>query len=224
MDYDHVENPSAYGAAVRRNIINNARKTFMRNNPRAGEAMEWIWNHQERSRFAASLQGSLDSYGKLTPKQLEAVLKIIDGEDDRKKEREAKRLEIAAKSKHIGEVGQRIVVEGFVEAIIEISKPQFSRWDCDTTNIYKIRDKDGNMFCVKHIGLEVGGRETPDGEYAFKEFEVGHRVQVKGTIKQFDEYKGENQTWLFRPIAQKVTTDTGEIKLIKKGLVKITQF
>ena len=95
MNYEDIENPEAYMAAIERNIRNNAYKTWSRTQERADEIEQWLnVNGQvdgdklkimdgKGLSFADSLEFSLLKYGKLSPKQGAAVLKIIDGKADR---------------------------------------------------------------------------------------------------------------------------------------------
>ena len=88
-----IENPEAYSNAIKRNIIANARKTWFNTVERADEIEMWLdCNGGDGSNsFADSLGNALADYGKLSPKQCAAVLKIIDGNI-------AKKAEWAAKS------------------------------------------------------------------------------------------------------------------------------
>jgi len=96
MDWEDIEYPEAYMAAIERNIRNNAYKTWSRTQERADEIEQWLnVNGQfdgdnlkimdgKGLSFADSLEFSLLKYGKLSPKQCAAVLKCIDGAAERK--------------------------------------------------------------------------------------------------------------------------------------------
>jgi len=88
-----IENPEAYSNAIKRNIVANARKTWFKTVERAGEIEMWLNRNggDGSDSFADSLGNTLSDYGKLSPKQCAAVLKIIDGNI-------AKKAEWAAKS------------------------------------------------------------------------------------------------------------------------------
>jgi hypothetical protein len=81
-----IEYPEAYEAAIKRNICNNAYKTWRKTTERADEIEHWVnCNGGDGSNsFSDSLFNALLSYGKLTPKQCAAVLKCIDGCEERK--------------------------------------------------------------------------------------------------------------------------------------------
>lgn len=88
-----IEYPDAYEAAIKRNIRNNAYKTWRKTTERADEIERWVdCNGGDGSNsFSDSLFNALNSYGKLTPKQCAAVLKCIDGCEERKAKWAAKR-------------------------------------------------------------------------------------------------------------------------------------
>jgi hypothetical protein len=72
----NIENPVAYENAIKRNIIANARKTWLANTPRALEILDAVEAGREYNKgtviykegFMGSMASALDSYGKLTPK------------------------------------------------------------------------------------------------------------------------------------------------------------
>lgn len=86
--YQDIEHPAAYEAAIKARIINNARKTFWKKNERAGEVIEHIEMRAERygDEFAKSLLSAYTQYGKLTPKQYDAVCNMIDKATERRAE------------------------------------------------------------------------------------------------------------------------------------------
>ena len=90
-----IRNPEAYEAAVRGRIVQNAMKTWHKNQERSNEIENWIYinsvNNGGRSEFAQSLEFALYNYGKLSPRQCEVVLKKIDEAEDRQAQWEKKR-------------------------------------------------------------------------------------------------------------------------------------
>ena len=85
-----IENPEAYSNAIKRNIIANARKTWLKTQERADEIHTWLLSNAMSNEFARSLDEALSAYGKLSPNQGAAVLKIIDGNIAKKAEWAAK--------------------------------------------------------------------------------------------------------------------------------------
>ncbi len=68
----NIEHPAAYEAATLRNIINNASKTFYRTYPDAPEIVQFLGVNYGKNSFLTNLLDSLNTYGKLTEKQVMA--------------------------------------------------------------------------------------------------------------------------------------------------------
>ncbi len=177
-----IENEAAYEAATRRNIINNARKTFMKRE-RALDVVNWV--HSSRGSFAASLSESLINYGKLTDKQFAAVLRCIDRDAEKKAEWETKRLEAASRSQFVGTVGEKLTLTNVtVEAVLTVDAAQFSYYDRASQEIYLMRDEAGNRIVYRSkADLDV---------------QKGDIVNVTGRVKAHNNFRDENQTLLTR--------------------------
>lgn len=176
--YGYIENEAAYERAIRRNIVNNARKTFMKRD-RAQEVVNWVYS--ARGEFASSLAYSLDTYGKLTDGQFAAVIKCIDKAAVRKAEWEEKRMLEAAKSNFVGTEGGKISLTNVkVEKVMTVSAPAFSYYDRDSQEIYLLRDEDGNRLVFK----------------TKKEMDIqqGDVVNLTAKVKRHSEYNFEKQT------------------------------
>jgi hypothetical protein len=184
----YIENHSAYDRAVRRNIVNNARKTFLKRD-RAQEVVSWLYN--ARGDFAASLLDSYNTYGKLTDKQFDAVLRCIDTAAAKKAEWEAKRLEMAALGSFVGDEGGKISLTNVkVEAVLTIGARSFSYYDRDSQEMYLLRDEAGNRLVFKtknFIGVEKGDV-----------------VNLTAKVKAHQEFRGEKQTLINRAKFAKV--------------------
>lgn len=90
-----------------------------------------------------------------------------------------------AASEHVGEIGERIVVEGFARLITSFDNAY------GTSYMYMIEDADGNSY--KFIGKGIHTSEqSADRRIAFK-------VKAKFTVKAHDEYNGQKQTVVNRP-------------------------
>ena len=180
----YIENHSAYDRAVHRNILNNARKTFMKRE-RAQDVVNWL--HTARGNFAASLLESLNTYGKLTDKQFAAVLRCIEGDTARKAEWESKRQEAVAQSLYVGEQGKRIRLENVkVEAVITVEATRFSYYDRAEQEVYLLRDAEGNRLVWRSKKYDVG-------------IGKGDVINLVATVKDHKEFRGERQTVLSRP-------------------------
>lgn len=103
-------------------------------------------------------------------------------------ERAAKIAEAKAQSKYVGEIGERIDIEG----VARLVSSRDGRWG--TTNLYIIKDLDGNT--LKYSGTN----------------HYGEKVKIRGrfTVKQHTEYNGELQTVINRPhkVESEVLDDT----------------
>jgi hypothetical protein len=90
-----------------------------------------------------------------------------------------------AASTHVGEVGERIEVEGFARLITSFDN------EYGTSYMYMIEDADGNAY--KFIGTSIHTSEqSADRRIAFK-------IKAKFTVKSHDEYNGQKQTVVNRP-------------------------
>lgn len=122
-----IEHEAAYDRAVKRNILTNARKTWLANTPRGNEILDAIdagriYNDYGNVSYAEGFMGSMaramDTFGKLTPKQSEAILKGIDARAARRAEWQSKKAALDASRQHLGTVGQKITVTLTVKHIV----------------------------------------------------------------------------------------------------------
>jgi hypothetical protein len=134
-----IENEHAYQAAIHRNIIANAQKTWRKNNPDTCDAIEDFISagRGENARgdatysdnFVGSLAKAFDTYGKLTPKQCDAIIKSINNRAVRIAERTKAIEEQKARSAYLGVAAEKLTTRAFVEAIIIVDAPKFSYYD-----------------------------------------------------------------------------------------------
>ena len=183
-----IADPHAYDRAVQRNILNNARKTFLKRD-RAQEVVSWLYS--ARGDFAASLLNSYNTYGKLTDKQFDAVLRCIERDAAKKAEWEAKRLEIAALGSFVGAEGGKISLNNVkVEAVLTIGAARFSYYDRDSQEMYLLRDEAGNRLVYKTKN--------------FISVEKGDVVNLTAKVKAHQEFRGEKQTLINRAKFERV--------------------
>lgn len=194
LDYDAamgVQHPEAYEAAIRRNIMLNARKTWERNTPDAdiiaayldkkGTYMRetgYIPELAYTDNFFGSLAKALNTYGKLTPNQCEAVRKCMAKDQERQAGFNAIREARKALSGHIGTVGERIDLTLTIAHIVEIPT------DYGLMLIHIMSDANQNRVIYK------GSKRLAD---------KGETVTLKATIKDHGERDGEKQTIIARP-------------------------
>lgn len=90
-----------------------------------------------------------------------------------------------AASTHVGEIGERIEIEGVARLITSFENAY------GTSYMYMIEDADGNAY--KFIGKGIHTADNING--AHKNF----KLKAKFTVKAHDEYNGQKQTVINRP-------------------------
>jgi hypothetical protein len=173
-----IENEAAYEAAIKRNIIRNAFKTFSAKHP---DVVAFLDSQEHSgSPFIKSLFTALyQQYGKLSDKQCEAVRKYITNQEVRKAEWADKRAAEKAKAEWIGDVGARIVLKLTVNHVVDL-EGQFG-W----SGLFICTAEDGNKVIYKGT-TGIGDK--------------GDVVTVKATVKEHGVRDGEKQTIIARPI------------------------
>jgi len=193
--YAVIENEAAYNAAIKRNILANAQKTWRKNTERAEEIEAVLedgrlYNHGRVS-YAEGFMGSMakayDTFGKLTPAQSAAILKGIDVRAARKAEWADKQAALNASRTHIGEIGQKLTLELTLKKVIEIEGMAFSRYDNGLTFIFIFEDAEQNVVIYK-------GRSS-----ALMDLDEGSVVSLIATIKDHGVRNGVKQTIIQRP-------------------------
>lgn len=190
-----IENPVAYHNAVKRNIIANAQKTWRANTERAGEieialTAGIIYNSYGDfmgygDNFMGKMAESFYVYGKLSPKQCEAILKGIDARAARRAEWADKKAAIDAKREHVGTVGEKITLTLKVVHIVELDTA------FGVNYIFICEDENQNTIIYKGKSSAMPGK--------------GETVTVVATIKEHGVRDGVKQTVIQRPKAVEVT-------------------
>jgi|688.fasta_scaffold605633_1 hypothetical protein len=193
--YAVIENEAAYNAAIKRNILANAQKTWRKNTERAEEIEAVLedgrlYDHGRVS-YAEGFMGSMakayDTFGKLTPAQSAAILKGIDARAARKAEWADKQAALNASRTHVGEIGQKLTLELTLKKVIEIEGMAFSRYDNGLTFIFIFEDAEQNVVIYK-------GRSS-----ALMDLDEGSVVSLIATIKDHGVRNGVKQTIIQRP-------------------------
>ena len=197
-----IEHPDAYAAATKRNIIANARKTWLANAPRALEILDAteagrVYSDRGSLSYSDNFMGSmahaLDTFGKLSPKQCEAILKGIDMRAAKKAEWANERAALNAKRDHIGTVGDKVTMTLTIGHIVVLEGIY------GTTYIYIMEDADKNTVIYKGNSTVVGW--TPEGSVRSK----GDTLTITATVKDHGVRDGVKQTVIQRPKAIKTT-------------------
>jgi hypothetical protein len=125
-----ADNEAAYQAAIHRNILANARKTFLRTFEDGEAIIEWCVTFKifsgshfvgYKEGFGGSLAKALDTYGKLSEKQVFAVRKIFADRAARKAEWADKQAALNAAREHVGVVGEKVTLTITTKHVVEIS-------------------------------------------------------------------------------------------------------
>ena len=197
----HIENPLAYYNAVKRNILANAQKTWRENTPRADEiesalADGILYNDRGdfmgyKEDFLGNMANAFYTWGKLSPKQSEAILKGIDARAARKAEWADKKAALDATRQHVGTVGEKITLTLTIGHIVVLDGAYGSVY------IYIMEDADRNVVIYKGNSSVVAW--TPEGQPRGK----GDTFTVVATIKEHGVREGVKQTVIQRPKAVK---------------------
>lgn len=181
-----IENEAAYNAAIQRNIMNNARKTWRAKNPRHEEIEEAISYGRVsgpflgyKEGFLGSMAWSFDTFGKLTEAQTAAVLKGIDSREARRAEWAKKNAEENASSEFIGEIGKRVDITLSCYHVVVLEGYYGNSY------IHLCKDPDSNIVVYKGNSIDFPSK--------------GETKVVKATIKDHNVREGVKQTIINRP-------------------------
>ena len=184
----YVEHPAAYEAAIKRNIINNATKTFYKTYSDAGDIVQFLVNNSERNSFYSNLLGSLNTYGKLTEKQVLAVRKSMATMAERKAQWQAEAVAKNATRTFVGTEKKKITVTLTVKKAIVVERPRFHYYDSGTSLLRICEDADGNVIVFS------GNADFPA---------EGETATITATVKMHRYYKQNDievpQTVIIRP-------------------------
>jgi hypothetical protein len=184
-----IEHQQAYDRAVKRNILDNANKTWRETTERAGEIESALTDgitydgHGNFMGYGDDFMGkmaeSFYTWGKLSPKQCEAILKGIDARAARKAEWADKKAALDAHRQHIGAVGEKITLTLKVVHIVELDG------SFGTIYINICEDADNNTIIYK--GNAKGFPEK------------GETATITATVKEHGVRNGVKQTVIQRP-------------------------
>jgi len=218
----YVENEVAYNRAVKARIMANAYKTWIKNNPRYEEIESFIEtgrvyngngkNYKEN--FAGSLAQAFDIYGKLSEKQCEAVLKIVDANKEKKAVYQAALAEQKAKSDYLGVASEKVRLKLKVDAVIILEAVKFSYYDIGVQYLVSMSDESGNRVVYKSKTKMAYKYKAPPENYGEEKvyIKAGMTVYVDASIKALVDYKGEKQTIIQRPNVKGIEYKQGSLK------------
>jgi hypothetical protein len=185
----HIENPVAYYNAVKRNILANGQKTWRENTPRAGEIESALSDgilHNDngdfmgyKEDFLGNMANACYTWGKLSPKQSEAILKGIDARAAKKAEWASARAALDSKREHVGTVGKKATLTLTVVHVV-ILEGMYG-----TNYIHICEDADQNLVIYKGKSFD----------FPLK----GETATMTATIKEHGLRDGVKQTIIQRP-------------------------
>ena len=188
MNKANIEHEAAWLAGRKRNIIANARKTWTANTVRANEIIDAIdagrsydgyGNVSYEEGFMGSMARAFDTYGKLSPKQSEAILKGIDARAAKKAEWDSEEAALNAKRAHIGAIGQKVTMTLTTVHIIVLDGMY------GTNYIHICEDEDQNVVIYKGKSFDFPAK--------------GHTATMTATVKDHGVRDGVKQTVIQRP-------------------------
>ena len=183
-----IEHPAAYANAVKRNILENARKTFEHTYADHEAVLGFIdggreYNDNNRVTYKEGFVGSLaqayDSFGKLTEGQVNAVRKCIVQREERRAEWASKRAALNANCQHLGTVGQKVTLTLTVVHIVVLDGAY------GTNYIHICEDADQNVVIYKGKAID----------FPLK----GETATVTAVVKEHGVREGVKQTVIQRP-------------------------
>lgn len=183
-----IEHEAAYEAAIRRNIINNAKKTWRSNTPDHQMLEDWLYQFFDGVSYSENFGGSLakafNTYGKLTERQADCIRNNMIKAAARKAEWSSKKAAEAATKEWIGVIGKRQTEVLVCNHVVEIQCQPFSYYDSGVSFIHIMEDNKGNSVIYK------GGRVI---------LEKGERAEVAFTVKEHGVRESAKQTIIQRP-------------------------
>lgn len=200
LDAGEIYHPTAYAAATKRYIIQNARKTYIKNTPDWDAICAFLYDEPNgivydngviiSENFLSKMVIALETYGKLSEGQTNAIRKIMAAKAERKAEWASKAAALDAKRQHIGVVGEKMQLEITCKKIIKIEGASFSYYDSGITYIHICEDADQNVLIYKGKSNNF----PREGETAL----------VKFTVKEHGVRNATKQTVMLRPSKVKV--------------------
>jgi hypothetical protein len=181
-----IEHEGAYIDAAMARIRANANQTFRKNTPDAGVIegfvrAGYLGDGQYADNFLGSLAKAIDTYGKLSPKQCDAVRKMIATKDVRKAEWASKQAALDAKRQHIGAIGDKVTLTLTLKKVISLDS------NFGITGLFIFEDADQNTVIYKGNSSSVW------------ELAEGQVIVLSATIKEHGVRNGVKQTVIQRP-------------------------
>jgi len=186
-----IEHPDAYARATKARILANANKTWRENTPDWAEIEAFVRmgiEHDDegnfigyKDNFIGSMASAFDTYGKLTPKQCDAIRNGIAKRKARQAEWDDQRAKLNASREHVGAVGDKLTMALTLKKSIELD----SRFGVTFINI--LEDDKRNVLIYK------GNAD------AVTRMQEGETLELTFTVKEHGVRDGVKQTVIQRP-------------------------
>lgn len=217
-----IQNEAAYTAAVKRNILENAKKTFRATFERAEEVESFLSKFivlddscrvvGYKEGFMGSMASALATFGKLTQKQYDTVVRIMD-EQAAKREAFIAAVEAQkALSSHVQSVENLKVT---VDKVLIVEATKFSYYDSDSQLVFLMSDEAGNRIVYKtKSNFSFKFKTSTADKFCMGSIQIqaGMTLWINAGIKAHTEYKGEKQTIISRAKVLGLEYQEGSLK------------
>lgn len=186
-----IYNEHAYHRAIKANILNNANKTWRENTPDHADIESFISDGREhddqgnfvgyKDNFVGSMASAFDTYGKLTPKQCDAIRNGIAKRNARRAEWADQKAKLDAAREHVGAVGDKLTMPLTLKKSVALD----TRFGTIFINI--LEDDKRNVLIYK------GNAD------AVTRMQEGETVELTFTVKEHGVRDGVKQTIIQRP-------------------------
>lgn len=221
-----IENEPAYQLAIHRNIINNAKKTWRKNNPDTCDSIEAfisVGRHDTSQgityddNFMGSLARAFDTYGKLSEKQCQAVINSISKREEKRAIWAKAVEEQKSRSEFLGVANEKITGRAIIEALIIVDAVKFSYYDSDSALVYIMRDTSGNKIIYKsknRLSFKFENKKSAPDYWRDMDVDIqaGMTIDFSATIKAHAESKGEKKTIVQRLKVSGLEYTEGKLK------------
>jgi len=160
---------------------------------------DWDFQNPTNS-FLMKMHDTLDEWGSLTEKQVLAVEKALDRQDEYLAKRNKKMAEKIEASAHVGTVGERQTFTAKVEKIIS-GLGQFGFW-----HITKMICEETGQQLVYKNEIKIKDRVDEEGHTFYYYVSEGDTVQFDAKVKEHSDFNGVKQTVLQRATKSKIIT------------------
>jgi hypothetical protein len=136
--------------------------------------------------FLLELRSKIFDYGSLTDRQMYSARETIQRQMERKQVQEAAKATKIERSKHIGQIGERMTVSLIYKYSISVEVPSFRYNSTELKHGHFFETADGSVVVWWTTSTDLGTIEKDTA------------INAKFTVKKHDVYKDVNQTQVSR--------------------------